>query len=365
MGGDGLPIGQRAEFGVFPASPAGRRFHQFPVEFPAFPLQGRVVPGRQRELAFDRAVAFAVPVGTQVGLEILDRVDVVESGHDHAFGFDRASQAAGDRDVGIVRGGGFAVEFSVRCESLPQRHGAAHRLRRAVVGGREVEIAPVDLDLVAFAVEYFLLLASRADERQALFAIAFAYAFLLGVVDGAGGRRLEIDLCVVCGSVERTGLIRDVVHRAGDQVEVVEEQRRREGQRQRHRAADEFVDGLHGLHVGRSLHGRDREMAFASEVGIEGSRRGVDAHETVDLAIDAQRAHQRERLAGPVGRVAVVEVIARGPAAGVGVDGDQGIGRSAQCVPLRGLRGPCGRKKRCGRQNRYEQVFLHSYRNQR
>ena len=82
-------------------------------------------------------------------------------------------------------------------------------------------------------------------------------------------------------------------------------------------------------------------------------------------AIDAQRAHQRERLAGPVGRVAVVEVIAGRPAAGVGVDGDQGIGRSAQCVPLRGLRGPCGRKKRCGRQNRYEQVFLHSYRNQR
>lgn len=105
--------------------------------------------------------------------------------------------------------------------------------------------------------------------------------------------------------------------------------------------------------------GVDRDR-LAAETGFESARRGVDAHETVGFSVDAQGTYQRERLSGPVGRVAVVEVVSGRPAAGVGVDGDQRVGRGAQGVLRRRRCRPCGRKKRCGRQNRYGKGFLHS-----
>ena len=179
----------------------------------------------------------------------------------------------------------------------------------AAVGG-QVEIAPVDAQVVAALGEHRLLARADAQERQAIELEARSGRRLVRGVDHQVGRGVEVDLHLVILAIGGGGGPLQIGERAREHVEIVGQRRREEGEPDVGAGAGEFVDGAGG----RNFHARLRQF---------GGGLPLAAHDPVGLAVDPRIGGERVRLAGPVFDAVAVQVVGRRPDAEIGIVGHQ------------------------------------------
>lgn len=281
MCGNGLPIGQGAEFGIGAAAGLLRFLHHLAVELLAALQQGVVFIGCGLEFAADAVVALPVPVGAEVLAEVLDRVDVIVS-EQHVVADGVGSHLSEIVDIGQ----GYGLLEHVFSPNARSTFGQGSRggeclLRGVVVGqgefslagrGGEVEVSPVDADVVALLAEDLLLDGSRAQILHTLFAAGFGDDGLARIVDGQLGCGFEVELYVVTGLIDGTDLPREVVHRTREQLQIIHQQRGGEDHLDLDASAEERVDGPCGENADGFLFGHQPESlvgALAEEPEID------------------------------------------------------------------------------------------------
>ena len=187
--------------------------------------------------------------------------------------------------------------------------------------------------------------ADRADAQalQAVVAAGVPGHRLVGRVHRDLARGVEVDGDVVRAPVGGAGLERHVGRRPRDQLQVVRQHRREEGERQLDAGTAEDVDRAERQH-GHAPLGQRRDVG-----------RQVP-HDPEGAAVDSHQGAHRMRRAGPVRRRSIREAIGRRPDGEVGIVRDERDRRR----PERGL----SLRRRCDRddeRNRGEQGSKHSH----
>ncbi len=317
---------------------------ELPVEGVAAGVEGGIVAVCLVEHGADGLVV-ALPEGAQVLAHELDGVllcvadeDVAGDGvrgdlaHVEDDGHLRHEAVEGDGAVHDVGGGERAVggELPVRVDG----DGAEGVL---VARGDEVQVAPVDAEVVAGAVEDALV-AGADGEDVGGFRLVAGEEDLLAVEAGGDVRVCaEVDADVVGAAVERVGGPGDVGDGAAEEVEVVEEGRGEEGQVELDGAVAEAIAG-----VGRGEGG--------GELLERGDVAGVAAHDAEGLAVDADETGELLGMAGPVAGGGLGQLVRLRPDAEVGVVRDEGHGGWALACLGEERRGGHGEGRQgCGR----------------
>ncbi len=187
---------------------------------------------------------------------------------------------------------------------------AAEQLRRR---------SPLDAEIVTTAAEDRLILRARAGCDEAGNGLVLADDFLEVFVHGDFGGDVEVDADVAGLAIQGLHRPGDVGHGAGEDVEVLREERGEEGE-------DDF-----DLVVGEGVvrHGRED---FHFLLGKSFDVRRLVAHEAEGLVIDPDEAGHPLLVAGPVAGRSFVQGVVGRPDREVGRVGDEGHRRWAERV---------------------------------
>ena len=212
-----------------------------------------------------------------------------------------------------------------------------------VVGHGEMEVAPVDAQVVAGTIEDALIAGTDVEDREIAGLRAAPGDRLVIRIDGDDRIDVKQDGNIVAALADgREGEIR---HGPREDIKILGECRRKERQRQIHTAGPELVDGARGRDGERYLlHGGD----FL----------GIGAHEAPGLAVDAGQPGDGLMRARPVGRVAIGEPVGERPDAEIRVMGDQGHGGRALLGKCQGTEEHAGYGDR-GESARPKRVDIH------
>ena len=310
-GGEALAVGQGDDARVLLAARLDHVGPQLGVEGFAALDQVRIIAGGRLEQV-SRLPAIAPPVRTQIALHVLDRIQVVVGQHQPARGRFAAhprrteSQREREPDIACRR----------RCFRRFRRDGLGV-LDRGARGG-QVKEPPVDADVVTALGEDRLVFRTGAQDGEPAHARhPVGQRQLVRRIGGefAAGGEPELDLAgLAIGRVGRRG---DIGDRAREDVEVVGQGRGEECQLQ--------GDALAGKRIDR-LRGGDLESGLRQ--GRQGG--GFFSHHAELPAVDPDHGRQAVRLAGPVGRVHIRQLVSRRPDREIRVAGHQRHRRRAQ-----------------------------------
>ena len=203
----------------------------------------------------------------------------------------------------------------VRRQHQP-RLGACLPVRR-----RQIERAPFDAQVVAGPRQNLLLRGRCAQRRHCSELVTAHVHALVRRIHGQLRRSVELQLYFVRAGVCAVHFKANVGDRAREQIEVVGQRGRQEGQRQPHARSRELV-----ARRGR----RDLQAGLFERLQF----RGFGAGEPIRRAVDADETGQRLRRAGPVARDAAGQLVAERPHAEVRVVRDERNGRGAQWSDL-------------------------------
>jgi hypothetical protein len=206
-------------------------------------------------------------------------------------------------------------------KSLSQRQRIAEGADRARARfGREQQVAPVDLHLIARTMQRRLHRRTDKHGLDVASAMPPPHHLGLGRPDGPVAAPVEIGLDTVRLAVHRARVDVDKGDGPAQQFDVVWQSRGGEAQHQLDPGRLKGIGGFERGHLAaRLLHGRDVAA---------GSRH--QPHEAVSDAIDADKTAHRLVLAGPVRGPGVGEPVGDRPHAHEGVDDNQrGRGRAA------------------------------------
>ena len=281
----GLAVGEGGELGVPRAADPLQVGGQLPIERLA-PLGERgVLPFRDAQEG-RRVHPVAPPVGPQVRREVLDAVEVVVGEDDVGRrGLCDPTQVADEPPGRLLRIGGGAD-----APRLARRDPAARPDR--------VQVAPVDASRIARLLEDRLLDRADAGPRKAGEPHVVPPDLLRGIVHRRLARVAVGDAHGVGLPVGRPHVPGQVGHGPREQVEVVRQGGRHEGQRDRHARAAETVDRAGRGYLGHSPLG-------------QGGRASLP-HQPVLLAVHDHPAVEPLGLAGPVARVHFSQLIRLG-----------------------------------------------------
>ena len=206
--------------------------------------------------------------------------------------------------------------------------GGDGNLRVSGVGNGEMEIAPVDAQIVARAVQNALLARARVEHGERGNAAPPPRHFFIARVYGDQRIHVDEERNVVRALAGRRK--REIRDRPRKQIEIFGKGRREKCDRQSDLRGLERVDGARGRDFKRSLlHGR------------RGARHR--AHESVRLPVNPRQARDRLRSARPVFSVLVGKTIGHGPYAEIRSVRDE---RNRRRPLLRGSKS--GSKDGCG-----------------
>ena len=211
----------------------------------------------------------------------------------------------GARHVGVVTGWQRA-----RCdESAAGADGVGEGAGRVLRGGG-IEIAPVDAQVVAGFRQQRLLL--RAEPEQVAFgeAVAAPDDFLRQVVDCEMRRDIEVELDLMRLAVGGVELDVDDGQGTREQIEVVGQGGRGEGERQYDAGALEAGNGAGGQDI-------EIDLGQGGDIGVNEAE--FAAEEAVGRAVNADEAAERMGRAGPMSGVVGGELVGQRPDAEVGI----------------------------------------------
>ena len=174
-----------------------------------------------------------------------------------------------------------------------------------------MKVTPVDAEVVAGAVEDVLVARADGQDVGGGSLVAGEEDLLAVVAGGDVGIGGEIDADGVGLAVERTSGPGDVGDGAAEQIGVVEEAGGKEAEVKLDGAVAEAIAGVGG----GDLHGELVERRHGA---------GIEAHDAIGLAVDADEARELLGMAGPVTGGRVGELIGVRPDGEVGVVGDEG-----------------------------------------
>ena len=195
VGVDGLTIGQGAELRIFAAAGFLGISHELPVECIAALDEGGFLLHCRLKLLLDGRVALPVPVWAEILPEILNRVNVIVSDHYGARSLLRESESLAYCHAAVIVLAGIAHRLNVIAipEGIPEVNGPADTCAGISGPGSEVEIAPVDAEIVSLLRKNLLALCAGLEILDIALQICLRDSFLPSLVASPLRGSLEID----------------------------------------------------------------------------------------------------------------------------------------------------------------------------
>ena len=296
VGGDGLAVGQREHFGVLHTACAGGVAVELVREGIALIHDGAVLDIGALDGGLD-GLAVLVPDRGKGLAEVLNGGAAVVVGQQEE-GITQIAYGDGAHDVGhLVLLADEVVDFTL--------------------GSGEVEVAPLDAEIVSRAVQGGLVGLAHPDGGHIGYGKDLSFGGIVPLLvhdELLGGQDRGGDGVIL--AVHRLVGQGDIAHGAGHEGEIVGEKRGGE--------ADGEVDLPVGEHVGGGQGGDVHRDLLHLGAAV------ADAHEELFLAV--HRADTDEGVVGarPMLDGDVVEAVGHGPDREVGVNVDEGVGGSAE-----------------------------------
>ena len=182
------------------------------------------------------------------------------------------------------------------------------KLRAGVVWRCEMEVAPIDAQIVARTIQNALILRANIQDGEPLSAGTAPGNRFIGSIDRDDRIHIDEDGKIVvtlarCAHSE-------VSDRAGENIEILREGWREKGDGEADLASFELINGVRGCDLERGLRHR-------------GHFTRISAHKAPRFAVDPGKAIEGLVAAGPVLRVLVSEFVGHGPDAEIGVVRDE------------------------------------------
>ena len=317
MRGEGLAVGEDGEVGVGLASGGGEVGRELLVVFGAAFFEGGILLLGLCEHV-GGGLAVALPVGLKAALEIFDS-EALGVGDEDVAGDGLSGGDVGGEDDGEVGGSGGWRAGHVHVVGFGEFAGFGEGFGCApcgdgggllAFGDGQMEVAPVDAEVVSGAIERALFLRADVEDGEAVGLGAAPGDGLVGGVDGDAGIDIEADGDLVSDAVGRRDSPSQVGDRAREEGQILREGRGEKGEVEVESGGLEGVNGAGGV----DLHG---------ELLHRGEFAGIGAHEAVGLAVDADEADEGLLGSCPVAGVFGGEGVGHRPDAEVRVVGDE------------------------------------------
>lgn len=249
---DRLPERKRADFGVLAAArPFGIGHQHFIIRF-ALPAKRIELVGRKGQ-QFTEARNLAAPVGRQPPVQVFDRQHVVVGQDSPRFGGagGRNGQRKRQRQRNPVLVGPLRhVEVvGIRQLALGREPAAENPvlvdcgLRPEPMRRSEIEMSPVDAEIVAAAQERLLVRRPETQKLERIVMVAAPDDLVAGPVHAGFAAAVEIDFAAVRAAVGRIDAKDQIGERPGQHLEPMRQRRGQEGDRETDSLPFEGVDG--------------------------------------------------------------------------------------------------------------------------